>query len=169
MADATPVSWRRFEISGWRRGNSMVNKEQVRWDARYLEQMTQHRDPSPFMVALDDILPWRGKAIDVAGGSGAEGPRELRSRGLTVAGGAATLKPSLARGGQAELVTTAPPRVRCAGGVFSCAGPFLGDRPIRGLAVHPESHSSGWLWSSLRIVTLTGADPARMTPVRIAN
>ena len=60
MADPTPESWRFFEISGWRKGNSMANKEQVRWDARYREQMTRHRDPLAFLVALDDILPRRG-------------------------------------------------------------------------------------------------------------
>jgi SAM-dependent methyltransferase len=49
----------------------MANMEQVRWDARYREQMTRHRDPLPFLVALDDILPRRGKAIDVAGRAGA--------------------------------------------------------------------------------------------------
>lgn len=133
MADPTPVSWRLFENSGWRRGNSMVNKERVRWDARYLEQMTQHRDPSPFMVALDDILPWRGKAIDVAGGSGAEEPRELRSRGLTVAGGAATLKPSLARGGKRNW-SRRPHRVCDArAGFFHAPVPSSGTARFAGL------------------------------------
>ena len=58
----------------------MANKEQVRWNARYLEQMTQHRDPLPFLVALDDILPWRGKAIDVAGGSRARRTSRVAAR-----------------------------------------------------------------------------------------
>lgn len=49
----------------------MTNTEQIRWDARYREQMPRHRDPLPFLVALDDILPRSGKAIDVAGGAGA--------------------------------------------------------------------------------------------------
>ena len=45
----------------------------------------------------------------------------------------------LAQGGQARLVTTAPPcSVRCAGGAFCCAGSFPGDHSIRGLPVLDE-------------------------------
>jgi len=61
----------------------MASEVQVRWDERYREQMIRHRDPLPFLVALDDILPRRGKAIDVAGGAGANAVW-LARRGLEV-------------------------------------------------------------------------------------
>jgi tellurite methyltransferase len=56
--------------------------DRERWNARYREA----RDapgPSPFLAALDPLLPRRGRALDVAGGAG-QNALWLARRGLAV-------------------------------------------------------------------------------------
>jgi len=53
-----------------------------RWNARYAEP-ADRAPPSAFLVALDDLLPWRGRALDVAGGAG-RNALWLALRGLEV-------------------------------------------------------------------------------------
>jgi SAM-dependent methyltransferase len=43
--------------------------DRQKWNARYREQQ-EPSPPSPFLVGLDGLLPRRGRALDVAGGSG---------------------------------------------------------------------------------------------------
>jgi SAM-dependent methyltransferase len=53
-----------------------------RWNARYLAEDVSS-EPSPFLVALDALLPRRGRALDVAGGAG-RNALWLARRGLDV-------------------------------------------------------------------------------------
>lgn len=43
--------------------------DREKWNARYREEGPPS-PPSPFLVGLDDLLPRRGRALDVAGGTG---------------------------------------------------------------------------------------------------
>ncbi len=56
--------------------------DRERWNARYLEGEPPS-PPSPFLVELDAVLPHRGRALDVAGGSG-RNALWLARRGLEV-------------------------------------------------------------------------------------
>ncbi len=47
----------------------MPDSDRERWDARYREEDGLPA-PSAFVTGLDDLLPGRGRALDVAGGSG---------------------------------------------------------------------------------------------------
>jgi tellurite methyltransferase len=47
----------------------MSDDDRARWNARYREGAKDH-EPSPFLTGLDDLLPRRGRALDVAGGAG---------------------------------------------------------------------------------------------------
>jgi tellurite methyltransferase len=47
----------------------MAGPDRERWNAKYREEEAIAQ-PSPFLVALADLLPRRGRALDVAGGSG---------------------------------------------------------------------------------------------------
>jgi SAM-dependent methyltransferase len=44
-------------------------EDRERWNARYRDEEAV-ADPSPFLSTLDSLLPRRGRALDVAGGSG---------------------------------------------------------------------------------------------------
>ena len=62
----------------------MAGGDRARWDARYRDRGPEHgADPSPILVALDDLLPRRGCALDVAGGAG-RNACWLARRGLDV-------------------------------------------------------------------------------------
>jgi len=56
--------------------------DRERWNARYRDEEAI-ADPSPFLSALDALLPRRGRALDVAGGSG-RNALWLARRGLDV-------------------------------------------------------------------------------------
>lgn len=60
----------------------MAEGDRDRWNARYAEQ-PERAPPSPFVAALDGLLPRRGRALDVAGGSG-RNALWLARRGLDV-------------------------------------------------------------------------------------
>jgi SAM-dependent methyltransferase len=57
--------------------------DQVRWDAKYRERKAESQEPSPFLVAMEGILPSCGRALDIAGGAGANAVW-LARRGLEV-------------------------------------------------------------------------------------
>jgi SAM-dependent methyltransferase len=61
----------------------MSDAERTKWDTRYREQDAPSREPSPFLVSLDPILPHTGRALDVAGGAGRHAVW-LAQRGLDV-------------------------------------------------------------------------------------
>lgn len=56
--------------------------DRERWNERYAEEAATPA-PSPFLVGLDDLLPRRGRAVDLAGGSGRNAVW-LARRGLEV-------------------------------------------------------------------------------------
>jgi SAM-dependent methyltransferase len=60
----------------------VADGDRERWNARYSEE-GETPEPSPFLLALDAILPRRGSALDVAGGSG-RNALWLARRGLDV-------------------------------------------------------------------------------------
>jgi len=60
----------------------MGDGDRERWNARYAEEAAPPA-PSPFLLALDDLLPRRGRALDLAGGSGRNAVW-LARRGLDV-------------------------------------------------------------------------------------
>ena len=60
----------------------MAQTDRDRWNARYAER-ADPASPSPFLEGLDDLLPRRGRALDVAGGAGRHA-RWLARRGLEV-------------------------------------------------------------------------------------
>jgi SAM-dependent methyltransferase len=60
----------------------MAESDRERWNARYREPR-EAPEPSPFLAALGDLLPRRGRALDVAGGSG-RNALWLARRGLAV-------------------------------------------------------------------------------------
>ncbi len=57
--------------------------DQVRWDKAYRERKAGSQEPSPFLVAMEGMLPIRGRALDIAGGAGANAVW-LARRGLEV-------------------------------------------------------------------------------------
>ncbi len=61
----------------------MSDDDRERWDARYREEGPRARSPSTLITALDDLLPRRGRALDVAGGAGRHAVW-LAGRGLDV-------------------------------------------------------------------------------------
>jgi tellurite methyltransferase len=61
----------------------MAETDRQRWDARYRERGPGHPEPSPFLLSLDALLPRRGRALDVAGGTGRHA-LWLARRGLDV-------------------------------------------------------------------------------------
>ncbi|MCO5169092.1 MAG: class I SAM-dependent methyltransferase [Planctomycetes bacterium] len=61
----------------------MGDADRERWDARYREQGPCAAAPSALVTALDDLLPRRGRALDVAGGAGRHAVW-LARRGLDV-------------------------------------------------------------------------------------
>jgi tellurite methyltransferase len=48
----------------------MSEADRLKWNALYRQQGTVAREPSEFLRSLDDVLPRRGRALDVAGGTG---------------------------------------------------------------------------------------------------
>ena len=60
----------------------MSDADRERWNARYLEQATRPQH-SAFLDGLDDLLPRRGLALDLAGGAG-RNALWLARRGLEV-------------------------------------------------------------------------------------
>lgn len=60
----------------------MSNTERIKWNARYAEQGAS-REPSRLVTELADILPQRGRALDIAGGGGRHAVW-LAARGLDV-------------------------------------------------------------------------------------
>ena len=60
----------------------MSDADRERWNARYLEQAA-HSHHAAFLDGLDDLLPRRGKALDLAGGAG-RNALWLARRGLEV-------------------------------------------------------------------------------------
>jgi SAM-dependent methyltransferase len=60
----------------------MAHGDRERWNARYRDP-AEAREPSPFLAALDSVLPRRGRALDVAGGAG-RNALWLARRGLAV-------------------------------------------------------------------------------------
>jgi SAM-dependent methyltransferase len=61
----------------------MSRSDATKWDARYREGSHTSRDPSAFLLSLDDLLPRQGRALDVAGGVG-RNALWLAQRGLEV-------------------------------------------------------------------------------------
>jgi SAM-dependent methyltransferase len=61
----------------------MADADRIRWEGRYRERGPIRAEPSPLLVALDEVLPRRGRALDVAGGSG-RNALLLARRGLDV-------------------------------------------------------------------------------------
>lgn len=61
----------------------MAEADRRKWDARYRERGAGLREPSGFLDALDDLLPRRGRALDLAGGTGRHA-LWLARRGLDV-------------------------------------------------------------------------------------
>lgn len=57
--------------------------DRARWDARYREEGPCARQPSSLITGLDELLPRRGRALDVAGGAGRHAVW-LARRGLDV-------------------------------------------------------------------------------------
>lgn len=60
----------------------MPENDRDRWNARYAAK-TELSAPSPFLDELDDLLPRRGRALDLAGGAG-RNALSLARRGLAV-------------------------------------------------------------------------------------
>ncbi|HET8541064.1 MAG TPA: methyltransferase domain-containing protein [Anaeromyxobacter sp.] len=60
----------------------MAEGDRERWNVRYSEEV-EIPEPSPFLVSLDGVLPRRGRALDLAGGSG-RNAIWLARRGLDV-------------------------------------------------------------------------------------
>src|SRR4051794_31778139 len=61
----------------------MAETDRQRWDARYRDRGARAGNPSPFLAALDGLLPREGRALDVAGGAGRDA-LWLARRGLDV-------------------------------------------------------------------------------------
>ncbi|HUL58201.1 MAG TPA: class I SAM-dependent methyltransferase [Anaeromyxobacteraceae bacterium] len=57
--------------------------DRERWNARYRAGDAPSAEPSTFLLGLDDLLPRRGRALDVAGGAGRHA-LWLARRGLDV-------------------------------------------------------------------------------------
>jgi SAM-dependent methyltransferase len=66
----------------WDRTMSQADRD--KWNARYREGTPYARpEPTPYLVSLDDLLPRRGRALDLAGGAGRNAVW-LARRGLEV-------------------------------------------------------------------------------------
>ncbi|MBI2894314.1 MAG: methyltransferase domain-containing protein [Deltaproteobacteria bacterium] len=61
----------------------MSDADRLRWEAHYRDKGPSTREPSSFLVSLDEVLPRRGRALDVAGGAGRNAVW-LARRGLAV-------------------------------------------------------------------------------------
>jgi tellurite methyltransferase len=61
----------------------MSDADRQKWDARYAQPAAAPRDPEPFLLELDHLLPRSGRALDVAGGAG-RNAIWLARRGLDV-------------------------------------------------------------------------------------
>jgi SAM-dependent methyltransferase len=61
----------------------MSAEDRDRWDLRYRTRGPESTAPSDFLTSLDDVLPRRGRALDVAGGAGRNAVW-LARRGLEV-------------------------------------------------------------------------------------
>src|SRR4051812_46894880 len=57
--------------------------DRLRWDEKYRQDTARPSLPSPFLVAISDMLPGGGKVLDLAGGAGANAVW-LASRGWDV-------------------------------------------------------------------------------------
>src|SRR3954454_6745033 len=57
--------------------------DRLRWDEKYRQDNARTRLPTPFLVAVSDMLPRGGSALDLAGGAGANSVW-LASRGWDV-------------------------------------------------------------------------------------
>jgi tellurite methyltransferase len=64
-------------------GLVMSLEDQVRWNKAYRERGVGSQEPSPFLVAMEKMLPRSGRALDIAGGAGANAVW-LARRGLEV-------------------------------------------------------------------------------------
>lgn len=60
----------------------VAESDRERWNTRYSEEEPS-LEPTPFVAGLDDVLPRRGRALDVAGGGGRHA-LWLARRGLEV-------------------------------------------------------------------------------------
>ena len=61
----------------------MSAEDRAKWDARYREARPCTAEPSPFLRSLEEVLPRKGRALDVAGGDG-RNALWLARRGLAV-------------------------------------------------------------------------------------
>jgi SAM-dependent methyltransferase len=61
----------------------MSDADRQKWDTRYRTQGAESSTPAEFLVSLDELLPRRGRALDVAGGAG-RNALWLARRGLDV-------------------------------------------------------------------------------------
>ena len=61
----------------------MSDADRAKWDARYRDRGPETTEASPFLARLGDLLPRRGRALDVAGGAGRNAVW-LARRGLDV-------------------------------------------------------------------------------------
>ena len=61
----------------------MSLKDRQKWDSKYTAGDAIPREPSALFLSLDDLLPRKGRALDIAGGSGRHG-LWLAQRGLDV-------------------------------------------------------------------------------------
>ncbi|MCU0272172.1 MAG: class I SAM-dependent methyltransferase [Acidimicrobiales bacterium] len=61
----------------------MAEHDRELWNDRYRGRAAADGAPSDFVASLDDVLPSAGRALDVAGGAGADAVL-LAERGLTV-------------------------------------------------------------------------------------
>jgi SAM-dependent methyltransferase len=61
----------------------MSQFDRDKWNARYRERGRKTAGPSSFLMSLDDLLPTKGRALDVAGGAGRHAIW-LAKRGLDV-------------------------------------------------------------------------------------
>lgn len=61
----------------------MSESDRTRWESHYRDKGPSTREPSSFIVSLDDVLPRHGRALDVAGGAG-RNAIWLARRGLEV-------------------------------------------------------------------------------------
>lgn len=60
----------------------MPTPDRTKWNTRYAEQV-KHSEPTAFVTGLGDLLPFSGRALDVAGGAGRHA-LWLARRGLDV-------------------------------------------------------------------------------------
>src|SRR5687768_1769764 len=83
----------------------MSQEDQDRWDAKYREG-AGGTEPSSFLLSVADMLPTRGRALDLAGGRGRHA-RWLARRGLDVTlADVSSIGLELARAGTARTGVT---------------------------------------------------------------